>query len=192
MSKPWEDEVVKLWKFVTAGKRKFLSYRLLLIFVLIPALSGMTKSYSELISVTSSYFSSQKSVPSKAESDVFNEWVIAVGTAETEKKAKELRSSFKTVYLQSGHVNGNNEPIWINDIFYVRHPSEVGYWMVVIDALSGESTKDAVEKQLGILSQLAFKNRGSTNTFGHYLYGSRVIYYPKADFITSYGEIVGQ
>ena len=136
MSKPWEDEVVKLWKFVTAGKRKFRSYPLLLIFVLIPALSGMTKSYSELISVTSSYFSSQKSVPSKAESDVFNEWVIAVGTAETEKKAKELRSSFKTVYLQSGHVNGNNEPIWINDIFYVRHPSEVGYWMVVIDALS--------------------------------------------------------
>ena len=192
MSKPWEEELGKIWNVTTSGKRKFLTYPLLLILIIVPAIGGMSKSYKEAWTVVKGFVSPSRSVPSKSESDVFNEWVIVVGFAEDEKKAKALSEQFKSVYVQSGHVNYKSEPIWLNDIFYVRHPTEKGYWIVVIDALSGEATKESVEAELGVLMELAFESRGSTNTYGHYLYGSKVIYYSKNDFINSYGKIVGQ
>lgn len=191
-SKPWEDEVLKLWHFATKGKRKVLTFPIVAIFILIPAIAGLSDSYSKIWEKISAAVSQEKSVPSKSESDVFNEWIIAIGHTKSETAAKELKNEFKKTYLASGHVNYKNEPIWINDIFHVRHPTEKGIWLVVIDAYSGESTKEQVKKGLDEMAQLAFSTRELTNTLSHYLYGSQVIYYKKSDFIKTYGEIVGQ
>ncbi len=191
-TKPWEDEVLKLWRFATKGKRKVLTLPLVAIFILIPAFAGLSDSYSKILTKLSDIVQQEKSVPSKGESDVFDEWIIAIGHAESEKSAKELKSDFKKAYLASGHVNYKNEPIWVNDIFHVRHPKEKGIWLVVIDAFSGESSEKEVKKGLDEMAQLAFSSRQLTNALGHFLYGSSVIYYKKSDFIGTYGKIVGQ
>ncbi len=191
-TKPWEEETLKLWRFATKGKRKVLTLPLVALFILIPAIAGLSDSYSKIWQKLSAVVHQEKSVPSKSESDVFNEWIIAIGRAKSEASAKELKAEFTKAYLSSGHVNYKNEPIWVNDIFHVRHPTEKGIWLVVIDAFSGESTEEQVKKGLNEMKQLAFSSRELTNTLGHYLYGSEVIYYKKADFINTYGEIVGQ
>jgi len=191
-SKPWEVELVKIWHFLVAGKRKVLTIPLLLVLVFIPALSGMINSYGNFFESISSIIYKKQSVPSKDESDVFNEWIIAIGHSEDEIKSKEMKSNFLKAYLASGHVNYKNEAIWKNDIFNVRHPTKKGIWHVVIDSFSGESTEKHVKKGLDELAELAFSNRELTNTLGHYLYGSRVMYYSKDEFIDTYGEIVGQ
>lgn len=191
-TKPWEEEIAKIWHFATKGKRKILTFPIVLIFLLLPALAGLSDSYLKIWNKLSTAIYKEKSVPSKSESDVFNEWIIAIGHAKNEKKALELKASFTKTYLASGHVNKYNEPIWVNDIFHVRHPTEKGIWLVVIDAFSGESTEKQVEAGLDEMAQLAFSSRELTNTFGHYLYGSKVIFYKKNDFINTYGEIIGQ
>jgi hypothetical protein len=191
-TKPWEDEVLKLWRFTTKGKRKVLTFPLVAIFILMPAFAGLSDSYSKIFTKLSAIVQQEKSVPSKSESDVFNEWIIVIGHADSEKSAKELKSDFKKAYLASGHVSYKNEPIWVNDIFHVRHPKEIGIWLVVIDAFSGESSEKQVKEGLDEMAQLAFSARQLTNTLGHFLYGSSVIYYKKSDFIDTYGKIVGQ
>jgi hypothetical protein len=191
-TKPWEDEILKLWRFATKGKRKVLTLPIVAIFILVPAVAGLFDSYSKIWSKLSNIMKQEISVPSKSESDVFNEWIIVIGHTKSEKSAKELQGDFKKAYLASGHVNYKNEPIWVNDIFYVRHPKENGIWLVVIDAFSGESSEEEVKKGLDELAQLAFSSRQLTNTLGHFLYGSKVIYYKKSDFIGTYGEIIGQ
>lgn len=191
-SKPWEEEVLKLWRFATKGKRKVLTFPIVAVFILIPAIAGLTDSYSRIWSTISATISQEKSVPLKSESDVFNEWIIAIGHAKNESAAKELKTEFIKAYLASGHVNYKNEPIWINDIFHVRHPTEKGIWLVVIDAFPGESTEEQVRNGLNEMAQLAFSSRELSNTLGHYLYGSRVFHYKKSDFINTYGEIIGQ
>lgn len=191
-SKPWEVELVKLWRYVTRGRRKTLTIPLLLVLIIIPASAGIIDSYKNVAEHLSAVLTSDKSIPSKAESDVFNEWIIAVGNTENEKKAIELKSKFIAAYISSNHVNYKNEPIWVNDIFHVRHPVEKGVWMVVVDAFSGPSSKSKVKEELNELALIAFSTRELANTFGHYLYGADVIYYAKNDFIGTYGEIVGQ
>ena len=190
--KPWEAELLKIWHYVTKGKRKIFILPIVAISIIIPGAAGISESYSSIWGMLSNTFQQKKAVPSKGESDVFNEWIIAIGHAQSEKSAKELKEEFKKAYLASGHINYKNEPIWINDIFHVRHPTEKGIWIVVIDAYSGESSEKQVKKGLNEMAQLAFSSRELTNTLGHYLYGSRVIYYRKSDFVNTYGNIIGQ
>ena len=191
-SKPWETELAKIWHFLVAGKRKVLTIPLLFVLIFIPALSGIINSYGIFFESITLLINKKQSVPSKDESDVFNEWIISIGHSENEKKSKEMKSEFLKAYIASGHVNYKNEAIWKNDIFSVRHPTKEGIWLVVIDAFSGESTEKHVKKGLDELAELAFSNRELTNTLGHYLYGSKVMYYSKDNFIDTYGEIVGQ
>jgi hypothetical protein len=191
-TKPWDDEILKLWRFSTKGYRKALTLPLVAVFILIPALAGLFDSYSKILAKLSDIVTLEKSVPSKSESDVFNEWIIVIGHAKSEQSAKELMSDFKNSYLASGHLNYKNEPIWVNDIFHVRHPKEKSIWLVVIDAFPGESSEKKVKEGLDEMAQLAFSSRKLTNTLGHFLYGSSVIYYKKSDFIDTYGKIVGQ
>ena len=191
-AKPWEDEILKIWRFATQGKRKKLTFPIVAIFILIPAVAGLSDSYTKIWTKLSDIVHQEKSAPTKSESNVFNEWIIAIGHAQSESSVKELKGNFKKAYLVSGHVNFKKEPIWVNDIFHVRHPIEKGIWIVVIDAFSGESSEKQVKKGLDEMAQLAFSSRELTDTLGYYLYGSQVIYYKKSDFINTYGEIVGQ
>lgn len=192
MSKPWEEELAKLWSFATQGKRKIFTYPLLIIFIIFPSIGGIFNSYKEAWRAISSAVSPQKTVASKAESDLFNEWIIVTGYAQTEQSAKDLLEKIHDAYMNSGHINYKGEAIWRNDIFYARHPTEKEVWIVAIDALSGEATKETVETELGILMEHAFRDRESRNTFGHYLYGSKVEYYSKQDFIKTHGQLVGE
>lgn len=133
-----------------------------------------------------------QSIPSKAESDLFDEWVILVGHAESQEQAIQLRDEFKSAYDRSGHVNSDGDPIWTNDILFARHPQEEGVWIVAIDAFPGESTREAVRNEQNELWEIANQDRDSRNTLGRFLYGSQVIYYSKSASQDTYGEILGQ
>ena len=64
--------------------------------------------------------------------------------------------------------------------------------MVVIDALSGPASEQSVKKELDILMAYSKQSRGSFNTFGQYMYGSRAYFYSKPQFVKTYGKLVSE
>ncbi len=93
--KPWEGAIISLWNLTTKGKRKLLTYPMVIVFLLVPSISGLLDSYIKIWQTISDAFQSEVSVPTKSELDIFDEWIIVIGMTKLEVKAEKLKTQFK-------------------------------------------------------------------------------------------------
>ena len=193
--KPWEEWFTEFWN-LNIRRRKLLAFIIILFLLIIPALTGIIKFYSDTFSILKNNLFPNKTTTTlkDGEETALNEWVAAIAYFDDKSEADRKKEEFKSLYIRYEDVkrsdNSEEYALWRDDIFVVRHPSLQGKWVLIIDMYYGTSSSPAVSTELARISKLGQGNPSAQNTYQRAFINSHALCYSQKDFELTYGEII--
>jgi hypothetical protein len=186
---PQDTLRVSAWNWLTAGRRKWVTYPAFFIFVAVAVMATFAENLKELRGALPFKDDRPLSTLSPGEKDVLDEWVMLVEAEQSREQAladaRELTGALFVPELKP-RLTPETEPA---DVLVVRDPVNAERWLLVVDMLPGEGDEETQRKVIGRIASASRKQGGPEHPIGRWVMNSVAYRYSRRDFERTYGRI---
>jgi hypothetical protein len=204
-AKSWGGTVRYLWTKVTFGDAR-LATLIVLVFGIIPGLSGVIKFYNGVYGWVSEQLANPTTLTSD-EFDIMNEWTGVAGNNLSNAEAKALADNIKQLFNTKGATGKTLYQSWLETslcltgsederdrefIFIARSPYREGKFIVALDLCRGTSSEPSIITELALLRSNINKAKFSKPNLGamkKFLVNSNVVCFSQTRFEKTYTKI---
>lgn len=188
-NKPWENILIRTWKFLNLGWRKYIFIPLFLIFIITSISSNFYTNISPIKEWILRLVSEQTSYITPDEKDVLDEWVILVHKTNSKEQLDVDFKKLNADYEKSKHEG------WSDKLHKVRSPNNSKEWLIVIDAVDGKGSHEEIQAKIKQIKFITIDLPDGQRLMTSLPLTIWTMYatpfeYKKVDFEDTYGKIV--
>jgi hypothetical protein len=184
---PWVNARVKLWEYLTRGRRKYVFYPVFVLFLAVGILSAFFDGADKICDLYVEWFRCGKDEFHPPDEDVLEEWVLVVGVFKSQEAANADRERFVEAMFRDlikPHLPPNANP---GKISVVRDPEHCGRWFEVLDLVPGDGSEEMQRTWRDSLNRLGPVDPGSE--MSQWIRRSKPYYYSRQTYERTYGKI---